>query len=136
MYDSTRVGINGPHFPWKTALDLPGANQMKFVRNLMESKPILERIPDQSLLIDSNESPSERIQVTRGKEYVFVYSSIGKAFSLKMGVIPGEKAFFYWMNPRNGEKSIRNSILNSAVQTFTPPSKGYGQDWVMVLETN
>jgi hypothetical protein len=53
-----------------------------------------------------------------------------------MGVIPGEKAFFYWMNPRNGEKSIRNSILNSAVQTFTPPSKGYGQDWVMVLETN
>jgi hypothetical protein len=102
----------------------------------MESKPILERIPDQSLLIDSNESPSERIQVTRGKEYVFVYSSIGKAFSLKMGVIPGEKAFFYWMNPRNGEKSIRNSILNSAVQTFTPPSKGYGQDWVMVLETN
>jgi hypothetical protein len=136
MYDSTRVGINGPHFPWKTALDLPGANQMKFVRNLMESKPILERIPDQSLLIDSNESPSERIQVTRGKEYVFIYSSIGKAFSLKMGVIPGEKAFFYWLNPRNGEKSIRNSILNSAVQTFTPPSKGYGQDWVMVLETN
>jgi len=136
MYDSTRVGINGPHFSWKTALDLPGANQMKFVRKLMESKPALERIPDQSLLIGPNETPSERIQVTRGKEYVFVYASTGKSFGLKMGVIPGEKAAYYWVNPRNGEQSIRYSIWNSGVQTFTPPSKGYGLDWIMVLEAN
>ena len=82
------------------------------------------------------ETPSERIQVTRGKEYVFVYASTGKSFGLKMGVIPGEKAAYYWVNPRNGEQSNRNIISNSGVQTFTPPSKGYGLDWVMVLETN
>lgn len=109
---------------------------MKFVRKLMESKPALERIPDQSLLIGPNETPSERIQVTRGKEYVFVYASTGKSFGLKMGVIPGEKAAYYWVNPRNGEQSIRYSIWNSGVQTFTPPSKGYGLDWIMVLEAN
>jgi hypothetical protein len=109
---------------------------MKFVRDLMESKSALDRIPDQSLLIEPNETPSERIQVTRGNDYVFVYASTGKPFSLKMGVIPGEKAFFYWINPRNGEKSSRSSVLNSGVQAFTPPSKGYGLDWVMVLERN
>ena len=135
MYDSTRVGINGPHFPWKIALDLPGANQMKFARELMESKSMLDRIPDQSILIESDETPGERIQATRGKDYVFVYSCIGKRFRLKMGQIPGEKSAFFWFNPRTGEKSAKNNVNNTGIQTFTPPSKGYGLDWVMVLES-
>jgi len=135
MYDSTRVGINGPHFPWKIALDLPGANQMKFARELMESKSMLDRIPDQSILIESDETPGERIQATRGKDYVFVYSCIGKRFRLKMAQIPGEKSAFFWVNPRTGEKSSKNNINNTGIQTFTPPTKGYGLDWVMVLES-
>jgi hypothetical protein len=135
MYDSTRVGINGPHFPWKIALDLPGANQMKFARELMESKSMLDRIPDQSILIESDETPGERIQATRGKDYVFVYSCVGKRFRLKMGQIPGEKSAFFWVNPRTGEKSTKNNINNTGIQTFTPPTKGYGLDWVMVLES-
>jgi hypothetical protein len=135
MYDSTRVGINGPHFSWKIALDLPGANQMKFARELMESKSMLDRIPDQSILIESDETPGERIQATRGKDYVFVYSCIGKRFRLKMGQIPGEKSAFFWVNPRTGEKSSKNNINNTGIQTFTPPTKGYGLDWVMVLES-
>ena len=135
MYDSTRVGINGPHFSWKIALDLPGANQMKFARELMESKSMLDRIPDQSILIESDETPGERIQATRGKDYVFVYSCVGKRFRLKMGQIPGEKSAFFWVNPRTGEKSTKNNINNTGIQTFTPPTKGYGLDWVMVLES-
>ena len=135
MFDSTRVGINGPHFPWKIALDLPGANQMKFARELMESKSMLDRIPDQSILIESDETPGERIQATRGKDYVFVYSCIGKRFRLKMGQIPGEKSAYFWVNPRTGEKSTKNNINNTGIQTFTPPTKGYGLDWVMVLES-
>ena len=135
MYDSTRVGINGPHFPWKIALDLPGANQMKFARELMESKSMFDRIPDQSILIESDETPGERIQATRGKDYVFVYSCVGKRFRLKMGQIPGEKSAFFWVNPRTGEKSTKNNINNTGIQTFTPPTKGYGLDWVMVLES-
>ena len=135
MHDSTRVGINGPHFPWKIALDLPGANQMKFARELMESKSMLDRIPDQSILIESDETPGERIQATRGKDYVFVYSCIGKRFRLKMGQIPGEKSAYFWVNPRTGEKSSKNNINNTGIQTFTPPTKGYGLDWVMVLES-
>jgi hypothetical protein len=52
-----------------------------------------------------------------------------------MGQIPGEKSAFYWVNPRTGEKSSKNNINNTGIQTFTPPTKGYGLDWVMVLES-
>ena len=108
---------------------------MKFARELMESKSMLDRIPDQSILIESDETPGERIQATRGKDYVFVYSCVGKRFRLKMGQIPGEKSAFFWFNPRTGEKSTKNNINNTGIQTFTPPTKGYGLDWVMVLES-
>jgi hypothetical protein len=108
---------------------------MKFARELMESKSMLDRIPDQSILIESDETPGERIQATRGKDYVFVYSCIGKRFRLKMAQIPGEKSAFFWVNPRTGEKSSKNNINNTGIQTFTPPTKGYGLDWVMVLES-
>jgi hypothetical protein len=101
----------------------------------MESKSILDRIPDQSILIESDETPGERIQATRGKDYVFVYTCVGKRFRLKMGQIPGEKSAYFWVNPRTGEKSGKNNINNTGIQTFTPPTKGYGLDWVMVLES-
>jgi hypothetical protein len=52
-----------------------------------------------------------------------------------MGQIPGEKSAFFWVNPRTGEKSSKNNINNTGIQTFTPPTKGYGLDWVMVLES-
>jgi hypothetical protein len=52
-----------------------------------------------------------------------------------MAQIPGEKSAFFWVNPRTGEKSSKNNINNTGIQTFTPPTKGYGLDWVMVLES-
>ena len=41
--------INGPHVYWQQAMNLPGANQMKYVRRLIESHPMIERVPDQSI---------------------------------------------------------------------------------------
>ena len=39
-----------PLRPWPQALDLPMANQVKHLKNLMLSRPFLSRIPDQSLI--------------------------------------------------------------------------------------
>ena len=39
FYSTDREAINGPHVYWPEAMELPGANQMKFVRRLMESHP-------------------------------------------------------------------------------------------------
>ena len=39
MYSPKREPVNGPHVFWQEAMDLPGANQMKYVRQLIESIP-------------------------------------------------------------------------------------------------
>ncbi|AQG81514.1 glycoside hydrolase family 140 protein [Spirosoma montaniterrae] len=134
MYSASRPAVNGPHVYWPEAMELPAANQMKYVRQLMESRPMLERVPDQSLIVENNLGPAERIQATRGKNYAFIYAATGKPFTVNMGNITGKSVKTTWMNPRTGEMKDNGTVPNQGQQKFTPPSSGYGQDWVLVLD--
>lgn len=134
MYSPYREAVNSPHVYWQEAMELPGASQMKFVRRLMESRPILDRVPDQSLLVESNLTAAERIQATRGTDYLFVYSAAGKPFTLNLGKISGTTLNAYWFDPRKGEVKAIDKVENKGTKLFTPPTKGYGNDWVLVLD--
>ncbi len=133
MYASKHKPVNGPHLSWNDALELPGAAQMKFVRNLMEAFPMIERVPDQSLVIEGNYVPAERVQATRGTNYLFVYTTAGKPFTVVMGKIKGKLLKGYWYDPRTGKKIFIDAVGNTGNKLFKPSSSGYGQDWVLVL---
>ncbi|MES2797982.1 MAG: glycoside hydrolase family 140 protein [Bacteroidota bacterium] len=134
MYSPKYEGVNGPKTYWHFALDLPAAKQVKYLRRLIESRPILDRIPDQSIIIENNLPAYERIQATRGNDYAFVYSIFGKPFTVNMGKITGNQVVAYWYSPRNGEVKEAGKSDNTGTKMFTPPSSGYGQDWVLVLD--
>jgi len=133
MYSPYRTPVNGPHLPWQEAIELEGANQMQYARKLLEAYPMLDRIPDQSLIVENNNAQTHRIQATRGKDYLMVYSAAGQPFTLNHGKISGKKLQAYWYNPRKGTATKIEDASNSGQQKFTPPSKGYGEDWVLVL---
>ena len=134
MYSASRPAVNGPHIFWPEALDLPGANQMKHVRKLMTARPLLARVPDQSLIVENNLGPSERIQATRGLDYAFVYSAVGKPFTINPGKISGNTITATWFDPRTGKTQSAGTFTNQKPQQFKPPTQGYGQDWVLVLD--
>lgn len=134
MYSSKHEGVNGPHHYWEEALELPGANQMIFVKNLILSHPFLERVPDQSLIVENSMAASERIQATRGKDYLFVYSSEGKPFTLILNKISGKELQAYWYDPRTGKSTTAVSVANKGSKKFSPPSSGYGKDWILVMD--
>lgn len=134
MYSPKHEAVNGPHMYWYDALDLPGAGQMIYVRKLIESHPILERVPDQSMIIENNYCSAERIQATRGKDYAFVYTAAGKPFTLVMGKIEGDELNAYWYDPRTGKTSEMSRVKNTGTRKFVPPATGYGRDWVLVLD--
>jgi hypothetical protein len=133
MYGPNRTPVNGPHFPWYVALDLPGASQMKYMRRLIESRPMLDRVPDQSLIKDAM-GASDHVQATRGKDYLFVYCTQGKPITVNMGKISGKEVNAFWYNPRNGESKDHGRFENTGQKTFTPPTTGYGNDWVLVID--
>jgi len=125
---------------WKESLDFAGANEMKYVRALIESRPMLDRIPDQSMLVNQGSGTSERIQATRGKDYLFVYSAYGRPIIIKPGKISGTKLNAHWYDPRTGKSKFIGSFANNKQLSFIPPLPvnspvpSQREDWILILD--
>lgn len=126
----------GARVRWDQALDLPGASQMQYVRQLLESRPFLNRIPDQSLLISDPGTGANHIQATRADDgsYAFIYSAAGNPFTLDLRKLSGETLSAYWFDPRTGITQILGNFPTGASRKFRPPSQGKDNDWVLILD--
>jgi hypothetical protein len=131
-----RPPVTAARTPWRQALHLPGAEQMKFVRALIESRPMLSRLPDQALIAGDSGRGTDRIAATRGEDgsYAMVYSSSGRPFTIHLTRLSGRQIRAWWLDPRSG--TIRQGAVfpRQGVQEFRPPTQGNGQDWVLVLD--
>jgi hypothetical protein len=120
---------------WHEVLDLPGAWQMLAVRRLMQSRPMLDRAPDQSLIAGDAGKAPDRAQAARGKDYAFIYMATGKPVTVAMGKTSGAKARAWWFDPRNGQAQAAGEFENTGQRTFDPPGEpGRENDWVLVLD--
>ena len=137
FYAPEREGINFPIYDWKTALDLAGARQMRHVRELMTSRPMLDRIPDQTLLAENSPDPEHHAVATRAADgsYAFVYAPTGRGFALNTHSLAGDRLRAQWFNPRDGSRTVPQVLEKAPILRFQPPNWGYGNDWVLVLES-
>jgi len=133
MYAPGRRPINGPLIYWNEAIHRPGANQMRYVRALVESRPYLSRVPDESLVINALEG-SDHLVATRGDGYAWIYSPQGRKFTVNMDRLPGSRVKAWWYNPRNGAVIDAGEFDSKGTHEFTCPSEGFGSDWVLGLD--
>ncbi|MEZ0267474.1 MAG: DUF4038 domain-containing protein [Phycisphaerae bacterium] len=119
---------------WQQALNYPGAQQMKFLRRLMQSRPFVTGVPDQSILTTSALSGADHIRATRASDgaYAMIYTASGKGFSVNMAKVAGPTVDAHWYNPRTGQATYVGRYANTGSRAFTPPSPG--TDWVLVLD--
>jgi hypothetical protein len=121
---------------WTEALNATGATQMKYLKNLMLSKPFFTRIPDQSLIAGEQGERYNYQMATRGNDYAFIYTYNGRNIKATMGKIEGSKIRASWYNPRNGQRMIIGEFENSGSRTFNPPGEIQdGLDWVLIMES-
>ena len=118
---------------WQAAILRPGAAQMRHVRELIESRPFLVRIPDQSLIVDNYEG-ANYMTATRGDDYAMIYFPNGLPAKIAMGKISGERVKASWFCPRTGTYTAIGEFANEGEALFTPPGSGRGNDWVLVLD--
>ena len=122
------------HIPWSKAVDAPGASQMHLLKDLLLSKPYLERVPDQSLIIGNGER-YERVAASRGKAYAIAYSYTGKPFTVQMGKISGTSVRAAWLDPRTGKTQPIGTCANRGMRWFIPPgTPAPGNDWALLLD--
>jgi hypothetical protein len=133
MYAPGRKPVNGPLLYWDEAIHRPGAAQMRHLRALLESRPYLSRVPDDSIVTNTLEG-ADHISATRGDGYLFVYSAQGRPFTVNPGKISGERLQAWWFNPRTGTAAGIEPVDNRGTHEFAPPSQGSGSDWVLVLD--
>ena len=128
----------GTAMSWKEALKLPGSGQVQYIRRLIESRPALERMPDQSLIAgDVSTRAVERIEAMRGADgsYAFVYLPSGKTnVTINTGKLSGAKLAAWWYDPRTGGAKQFDSFAKTDTREFTTPSSGADNDWVLVLD--
>ncbi len=143
MYDPVRgKPVNNPLMPWYEAIRQPGSAQMQYGRRLMESRPFLTRIPDDSV-VASGAVPTavpgagtRRFAATRDVDgtYAMIYAPVGRSFKVRMNVIKGSHARGWWYNPRDGAARETGIFETSGEREFTPPDPGELIDWVLVLD--
>ena len=142
MWSPGKAPINNPLMPWSEAINQPGAAQMQHGRALIESRPFLTRIPDDSIIVTDRVPTSVpgagryHFAATRDTDgtYAMVYAPVGRPFKVRMEVIKGEKVKAWWFNPRDGKATAVGEFPNTGEREFMPPDKGEMLDWVLVLD--
>ena len=127
----TSYGDAGDVKTWYQALNDPGFQQMKFVRQLILSFPYFERVGDQSIIVD-NGTKYDRLIATRGTDYLLVYNYTSRDMKLDFTKISGEKKNVWWMSAGTGILRYLGEY-DSKVLTFRPHKTGFGiEDGVLI----
>jgi len=131
-----RPPVTHARTPWRQALGLPGAGQMRHARALLESRPVLTRVPDPSLLVGDDGPGPDRAQATRdaGGAYAMVYAPSGRPVRVDPGALTGDRLRASWFDPRTGASTAAGTPPRAGPLEFRPPTSGPGCDWVLVLD--
>ncbi len=124
--------INYPPMSWQEALDQPGAFDMLHMRRLMESRPMLGRVPDQSIIWGYSGGPMDHMAATRGEGYAFIYLPMNSEVIVEFSKIDGNTFRTWWFNPRNGEATPIKEVVGEPRESFRVPVSGI--DWVLVID--
>lgn len=151
--------------PFAESLKLPGSEQIQYVRRLIESRPPLIRMPDQSLIVSANpttapatqpepvargrgfgrggrggpvERATERIAAMRGSDgsYAFIYVQSAQPFKVNLKPLSGKGIRAWWYDPRTGTSMPAAEFAKGETREFTAPSDVLNPDWVLVLDDN
>ena len=122
--------------PWSEALDHPGAFQMGLVRRLFESRPFQKLVPDQGMIAGGPSAAGAKVRAARADDgsFALVYSPIGARFTIDKRVIHARRVQEMWYDPRYGSTYLVHTSDNVSFQTYTPPTSGRGNDWVLILQ--
>lgn len=137
MWSRERKPVLYADIPWDESLDHPGAFQMGLVRRLFESRPFTKLVPDEGeLVVDGPRHGGQKIRAGLAGDgsFAVIYSPYGEPFTVNMRKLAAGRLRIFWYDPRYGSAHLFKITENKSFQTYTPPSSGRGQDWVLVLE--
>lgn len=137
FYGPGDKNINYAERYWYDALDRPGAFQAGYLKKLILSRPSLNRIPDQSVIITGQgKDNAHYITAFRDADstYAMIYMPVGQKVEINTACIKGQTIKAWWFDPKTGKAVQSFSFRRENTHWFTPPETGLEHDWVLVLD--
>ncbi len=127
--------INYPDRGWINAMDRPGAFQVGYLRQLMESRPMLNRIADNSIIVKGQGEKGEHIEAFHAadRSYSMIYLPVGKTITIHAANFP-KQMIAWWFNPKDGSCQKIDGIEKKDIIELTSPTIGIENDWVLVMD--
>lgn len=117
---------------WYDAMEDPGFNQMKYLKNLILAFPYMERIPDQSVIAGENGNRYERLIATRGDDYLLVYNYTNRPMEIDLTKISGKKKNAWWFDPTDGSLQYIGEFDSKVTPFKYDGANGAGNDRVLI----
>jgi hypothetical protein len=135
MWRPGRDPVINANIPWDQAIDHPGAFQMGHLRRFFEALPFTKLVPDQALILNGPTTGGAKLRAARASDgsFAVVYSPRGEPFTLDKSIIKAARLQEAWFDPRYGVTYPLHETDQWGIQTYTPPTSGRGQDWVLVI---
>jgi hypothetical protein len=130
--------INHADRYWTDAINRPGAFQVGYLKRLIESHSVLDRIPDQSIIAEGQGEKGEYMTAFRDKnnKYAMIYLPVGKKIAVNTSFVEGDSIRVSWFDPRIGKNENTSSVKKESIMDFIAPTTGAENDWVLIIEKN
>lgn len=131
MYTTDRKPQCDARIPWKKAMNMPGAKQIKHFVRLWQSLPYRQGTPVTNVIHNTDNSCSDAAVAFLMPETMLCYTPGGTAWSI---TLPDgwTEVEYYLMNPRTGKTSKPQNIKNTKDNniTITLPDS---LDWTIII---
>lgn len=122
---------------WRTHLDLPGANSLKYLNELFATFNWTTLVPDLAgdFILSGNDKYATNdyaaAALTQDRRTALVYVPSARAMTVNTGKLLGKQLVATWFNPRSGERRTSGSYPVGYKMLFESPDKN---DWVLLLQ--
>lgn len=123
---------SGTPLPWREAIVMPGAEQMKYVAGIFSAIDYWRLRPAPRLLVDQpGRADAGRfisVAAAPGGDLLLAYTPVEPEVVLRTDGVPEGAAI--WMNPRTGDRTPAAAVVKKDETHFTAPG---AEDWLLVV---
>ena len=136
MYSEKQQPVLWAKIPWYEALDHPGAFQMGILKKLFVSRSFELLEPSKEILVDGPTTGGGKVKAALASDgsFTIIYSPRGENFTIDKSLLKGDRLKEAWFDPRYGAEYTIHTSGTKGIQTYTPPTTGRGNDWVLIIE--
>ena len=136
MYAPKHKSVLWAKIPWYEAIDHPGSFQMGILKDLFTSRSFHKLEPSAEILVDGPSTGGAKVKAVLASDGTFtiIYSPRGERFSIDKSHLSGDKLREIWFDPKYGVEYPIHTSGTRGIQTYTPPTNGRGNDWILIVE--